>query len=153
MKSQKGISLISLTIYLIAMSIVIAIIAVISTYFYKNTNSLLDNINPLAEYTKFNTFFSDEVNHNNIKILECKTNYKNGDDSQGIENSYVAFDNGVQYMYIKENKGIYRNQVKICENVENCTFERKIKNGKDVIAVSIKIEEASVKNTEYTLNN
>lgn len=140
MKSQKGITLISLTVYIIAMVIVVAIISVISTYFYTNTNSLSDTINPLTEYTKFNSFFSDEANHSNIKILECK-----GD--------YIVFDNGVQYTYITENKGIYRNKAKICKDVEKCTFEREIKNGKNVVIVTIKIGTAEEKKVEYTLKD
>ena len=140
MKSQKGITLISLIVYIIAMTIVIAVIAVISTYFYSNTHSLGDVINPLTEYTKFNTFFSDEVNHINIKILDCKENY-------------VVFDNGVQYMFVPENKGIYRNQVKVCRNVKNCTFGQKIQNGKNIVTVTLEIEKGQAKTLEYTLKN
>ena len=140
MKSQKGITLISLTIYIIVMTIVIGVIAVISTYFYNNAHDLGKNIDPLTEYTKFNTFFSDEVNHQNIKILDCKENY-------------VVFDNGIQYTFVEKNKGIYHNQVKICMNVETCTFTRSIKSGKEVITVKIKIENGQEKTIDYTLKN
>ena len=126
MKSQKGISLLSLTIYVIALTIVVAMVSVISTYFYKNMNSSTETINPLTEYTKFNSFFSDEVNHTNIKVLECKENY-------------IVFDNNVQYTFIPENNAIYRNKVKICREVESCNFEYKIKNGKSVVIVTIKM--------------
>lgn len=140
MKSQKGITLISLTIYIIVMTIVIAVIAVISTYFYKNTHSLSDKIDPLTEYTKFNSFFTDEVNHNQIKILECKEDY-------------VVFDNGVQYTYVAENQSIYRNKVKITKEVEKCKFERKIKNGKDVVTITLKIKDSPERIIDYTLKN
>lgn len=140
MRTQKGVTLVSLTIYVIVMTIVVAIVATISTYFYTNMNSNYDTINPLAEYTKFNSFFSEQVNHENIKILEC-------------EESYIVFDNEVQYLYIPENKGIYRNQVKICNDVENCKFEYKIKNGKNIVVVTIKIGSQEEKNVEYTLKN
>lgn len=73
MKSQKGITLISLTIYVIALAIVVGVVAIISTFFYKNVNSVDDNVNPVTEYTKFNSFFTDEVNRNGIKVLECGT--------------------------------------------------------------------------------
>lgn len=137
MKSQKGITLTSLTVYIIVMTIVISVVAFISTYFYKNVDSLSNDINPLTEYTKFNSFFSDEVNHNNIKILECKENY-------------VAFDNGVQYMFVLENKAIYRNQIKIAEDIEMCKFEYTIKNAKDVITVTMKLGN-DTKTVDYTL--
>ena len=54
-------------------------------------------------------------------------------------------------MYVEKNKGIYRNQVKIARNVEKCRFERAIKNGKDIIAVEIKIEKADTKKIDFTL--
>lgn len=140
MKSQKGITLISLTVYIIVMVIVVAIISVISTYFYTNVNSISNTINPMTEYTKFNSFFSDEVNHSNIKVLECKEDY-------------IVFDNGVQYTFVGENKGIYRDKVKIASDVESCTFEYKIKNGKNVVVVSLQIGTAKEKSVEYTLKN
>lgn len=140
MKSQKGITLISLTIYIIVMAIAIAIISVISMYFYTNTSTLSKTINPLTEYTKFNSFFSDEMNHSNLKILACEPNY-------------IVFDNGVQYTYIQENQGVYRNQVKICSDVQKCEFQNKIKNGKNVVAIMIKIGTSQEKNVDYTLKD
>lgn len=141
MNSQKGITLVSLSVYIIAMTIVVSVIAMISTYFYTNTYTLLDTINPLTEYTKFSSVFSNEVNHDNIKVLEWK------------DDSYIVFDNYVQYTYVKENKAIYRNKVKICRNVENCTFEHKIQNGKDIISVNITMDKGQEKRIDYTLKN
>ena len=153
MKSQKGITLMSLTIYVIAMVIVVAIVSVISGYFYKNINAVSDTIDPMTEYMKFNSFFTDEANHKNIKILECKTKFKENVEANGVENSYVVFDNGVQYTFIEENKGIYRNKVKISRDVENCKFTCMVQNGKNVVEVKIKMENASEKTVTYTLKN
>ena len=140
MKSEKGITLISLTIYIITMAIVLATVAVISTYFYTNINEASNAINPLTEYTNFNRFFSEEVNHSNIKVLEC-------------ESDYIVFDNGVQYSFLLNNKGIYRNQVKIAKEVTSCTFLHEIKNGKNVVVVTIQIGTGNPKKVEYTLKN
>ena len=140
MNSEKGITLISLTVYIIVTIIVVAIVAVVSTYFYRNTKTLSNTINPLTEYTRFNSFFSKEVNHSNLKVQEWGENY-------------LVFDNGVQYTYIAENKGIYRDYVKICKDVQKCIFEAKIKNGKNVIAVAMKIGTAEERNAEYTLKD
>lgn len=140
MRSQKGITLVSLTIYIIGMTILVAIISTISTSFFTNTSTVLTSINPLTEYTKFNSFFSDEVNHSNIKVLECKE-------------TYVVFDNQVQYSFVKENKGIYKNKVKICSNVEECKFEYKILNGKDVVNVRITMQDSEERSVDYTLKN
>ena len=144
MKSEKGITLISITIYVIAMAIVVGVVAIISTFFYSNMTGTEQDFNPITEYTKFNSFFSDEANHSNIKILECGTT-ENGQ-------NYIAFDNGVQYTFIPENQGIYRNQVKIANGVTNCTFTRNIKNGKDVVEVLFQAGD-STRETTYTLTN
>lgn len=141
MKSQKGITLISLTIYVIGMTIVIGILATLSTFFYTNTTDIKD-IDPITEYTTFNNHFSEEVNIPDIKILES------GDD-------YVVFDNGTQYTFVQENNGIYKNKVKICQNIELCKFEQGLNdNGKTTIKVTMKIKNDTMTNRQpivYTL--
>lgn len=144
MKSDKGITLISITIYVIVMAIVVGVVAIISTFFYSNMNDTAQDLDPITEYTKFNSFFSDEANHSNIKVLECGTT-ENGQ-------NYIVFDNGVQYTFIPENQGIYRNHVKIANGVTNCTFTRNIKNGKDVVVVLFQAGD-STRETTYTLTN
>lgn len=137
MKSQKGITLISLTVYVIVMIIVVGIIAVVSGAFFKSVKDANFYNDPLTEYTTFNSYFSDEVNHKDIQILECTENY-------------VVFDNGVQYSFIKENRGIYRNKVKICWDIENCTFTESVENGKTVIGVHFESGGMN-RTTSYTL--
>ena len=139
MKSENGVTLISLTVYIIGLTLIIAIVAVISTFFYKSVRNVSQTVDPITEYSKFNTFFTEETNANNIKILECGENY-------------IVFDNGVQYTFIKENKGIYRNKVKICRGIEECKFTNKIENGKNIIKVSLGSGKVN-KETEYTLDN
>ena len=144
MKSQKGITLISLTIYVIVMAVVVGTVAIISTFFYSNINDIDETISPIIEYTKFNSFFADEINHSNIKILECGIT----DNGQ----NYIIFDNGVQYTYIPENQGIYRNQVKICRGITDCIFKRTIEDGKETINVEFTVGEET-RETKYTLKN
>ncbi len=138
MKTQRGITLISLTVYIIGMALVVGMISLMSTYFYTNMGSMTNTMDPVIEYTKFNSFFSEEVNHDNIKVLAC-------------QNNYIVFDNAVQYTFIEENKGIYRNKVKIVKQVESCTFQTKIQNGKTVIDIHLKIGQDEEKKTSYTL--
>ncbi len=142
MKSQKGITLISLTVYVIVMAVVIGVVAIISTFFYSNMSDSTQDLNPITEYTKFNSFFTDEVNHSNIKVLECGTTEEG--------QNYIVFDNGVQYTFVPENHGIYRNQVKIARGVDNCTFTKDTKNGKDVVEVLFEAG-SRVREMTYTL--
>ena len=108
MKSERGVTLTSLIVYIIAMLLVVGILAVISRYFYRNINNINESIEPHTEYTTFNSYFTDEVNHNGIKVLDCET-------TEDKTESYIFFDNGVQYTFIQENEGIYRNKVKMCK--------------------------------------
>ena len=63
----------SLTIYVIAMAIVVGVIAIISTFFYSNMEDTDNIVSPMTEYTKFNSFFSDEINHEGIEVVSCGT--------------------------------------------------------------------------------
>ena len=138
MKQENGITLISLIIYVIGMTVIVAVMATISGYFYNNTKNMGDSIDPLIEYTRFISFFSNEMNLDNIKVLECKTTYVDeNNESSDIINSYIVFDNGTQYTYINENRGIYRNNLKIAKKIEKCKFEFTTENGKNLVKVNM----------------
>ena len=87
MKSQRGITITSLIVYIIGMIIIVGIMSVITTNFYKNVNKMSSEINPSTEFTKFNSYFSAEINKYDIRVLECKeSSYQN----------YIVFDNGAK---------------------------------------------------------
>ena len=142
MKSEKGITLISLTIYVIAMAIVVGVIAIISTFFYSNMEDTDNIVSPMTEYTKFNSFFSDEVNHEGIEVISCGTT----DNGQ----NYIVFSNEVQYTYIPENRAIYRNKVKIAKEIDDCTFTTGTNNGKRVVKVEFEAG-GKIRENTYTL--
>ena len=119
MRSEKGVTLTSLIIYVIAMLIAITIISIMTGYFYKNIDVSTEKYSYLGEYTRFNSYFSEEVN-------------KEGKN---------------QYTYIPENKAIYQNNVKIASGVDNCEFTEKIENGKEAIEVKLKIGDLEKKVT------
>lgn len=142
MKSEKGITLISLTIYVIAMAIVVGVIAIISTFFYSNMEDTDNIVSPMTEYTKFNSFFSDEINHEGIEVVSCGTT----DNRQ----NYIVFSNEVQYTYIEANRAIYRNKVKIAKEIDNCEFAIDTNNGKRVVKVEFEAG-GKIRENTYTL--
>ena len=117
MKSNKGITLTSLIIYIIGMIIVLATIANLTSFFYKNINIQDANYDSTTQYTKFASLFLNETNNDNNYIIDCKTITENN-----VKLSYIVFANGNQYTYTNENNSIYKNNIKICENVEDCDF-------------------------------
>lgn len=146
MRSEKGVTLISVTIYIIVMLIIIAVISVLTSYFYTNIdiNSISVDLN--QEYTRFNSYFTEEVNKKGNKILDIgETENSSGNGKQ----RYVVFSSGNQYTFIP-NQGIYVNQIKIVKNMTDCTFEKGEANGKTTITVTI-IGENFNRKTTYTL--
>ena len=130
MKSNKGITLTSLIIYVVAMTIVVTTISTLSTYFYSNMSNIDAGTDGAMAYTAFNMYFSQEINTKNNYVIS----------SEG-KNNYIVFSKtGNQYTF--KNNAIYRNQVKICNGIENCTFEvlksNETKEKNDLIKVYIK---------------
>lgn len=113
MKQNKGITIMSLIVYVIAMTIAIGIIATISTRFYANVNELNVQTQSVGTYTKLNSFITNEINtKNNTPIYPSKGE---GDDS------YCIFSQ-TNNQYTFQDNSIYLNNIKICANIESCTF-------------------------------
>lgn len=145
MRTEKGVTLISVTIYVIVMLIIVVVITVLTSYFYTNVdiNSVRRDLN--QQYTKFNSYFVEEVNRKGNKILEISEN-----NTGNAIQKYIIFSSGNQYTYIPENQGIYMNQVKIADNITDCIFSKGEENGKTTVMVTIKGENFE-RTTTYTL--
>lgn len=143
MQTEKGITLISITIYVIVMLIIVSVMTVLTSYFYKNIDIRSVSADLNQQYTKFNAYFTQEVNKKGNQLLEINSK----DDQQ----SYMIFSSGNQYTYIPKNQGIYKNQVKIAQNITGCTFSRHIEtNGKTTITIAIQGNNFE-RTTTYTL--
>lgn len=137
MKNNKGITLTSLIIYIIGMLIVIATIATLTSFFYKNVDINELNKESTEQFTKFSSVFSKEINQKNNKIIECKTsNEVIGGKEYKI--SYIIFLSGNQYTYKQEKNTIYKNNIKICTGVEDCDFSYTFINSTYQIKVNFK---------------
>lgn len=146
MKSSKGITLTSLIIYIIGMVIMLGTIANLTSFFYKNIN--IEQINDdTTQYTKFSSMFLEEINNENNYLIDCKTTT---DTESGIKVSYIIFSSGNQYTYTSENNCIYKNNIKICGNVENCDFSYNFADSKYFISVNFKTKVID-NDTMYTL--
>ena len=142
MKSQKGITLISVTVYILVMAIVIGIIASVTSFFYNNVvNS--ENVGENAkEFNKFNMVFVQEVNTKGNKIQEINEDEKT-----------ITFTSGNIYTY--KNNCIYQNDIKVCENVTDFSLKTEKQYNKDVISVYIVIGKNNEfqKTTSYVITN
>ena len=112
MKSEKGITLTMLVIYVIVASIVISIMSLVSNYFFSNIRSAKQQDKYVLEFNKFNMFFVEDINKNNYASYG-----KNNNENE------IIFDDGTDYIYIKDKKSIYRNNKKIVGNVIDAKFK------------------------------
>ena len=127
MKSNKGVTLTSLIIYVIGMTIMVSIIATLTSFFYKNID--IGDINSnTTQYTKFTSILSEEVNKKNNSVIDCQSL------TDGV--SYIVFSSGNQYTFNQGSKSVYRNNVKICDNIDTCDFSYTYIDSKYKIKVS-----------------
>lgn len=108
MRSEKGVTLTSLIIYIVVLLVVIATLSVVSTHFYSNTSYITDMGKYIAEFNKFNMYFIEDV--------------KNNSSLYSIADDKIIFEDGTIYTY--SNNSIYRNKVEICNNIYNCVFSK-----------------------------
>ena len=128
MRSERGVTLTALIIYMIIATVIITGMAVLSSYFYNNMSLIKTDSTYVVEYNKFNMFF----------IQDVKTNQK-----ADVVTDTITFGDGTEYQY-KEGK-IYRNNEEIATNIKNAMFSLDtyvVKNTtKSVITVSLDIGE------------
>ena len=129
MKTNKGITLISLITYIIGLTIVLALIATLTSFFYKNI-SAKDINSDTTQYTKFSSTFLEETNNKKNSVIDCKPI------TDGV--SYIIFSSGNQYTFDENSKSIYKNNFKICDNVEICDFSYTFVDSKYKIKVNFK---------------
>lgn len=139
MKSERGVTLTSLMIYVVAFTVIVLAIGRITTYFYKNVNQIDSNTNAEEQYTKFSSYFTYEINieGNEVELCEKEGNIQ-----------YIVF-SLTENQYTYQNGNIYRNKTKIVKNVEECEFKY---NEDKTIDIYIKINGKEYRNSYKVIN-
>lgn len=146
LKSEKGITLTTLVIYTIVLMAALGILATISTFFYNNIILVKDSAKYASEFDKFNASFVHDVKENTQVVVD-------------ETNKTITFENGVTYIYNQEDKGIYREKVKVATNVDVFNVSQKTIStnnfDKQIISVNIVIGNSTKtlinKSIDYTL--
>lgn len=127
MKSEKGITLTSLVIYVVVATLLIGTIATFSSFFFSNIGLIKTQQNYAPEFNKFSMFFVEDVKNN-----------KNAE----VTKNTIKFENGTIYQY--NNNKIYRNGIVITEKVDDLTFSLSkssvASTTKQIITVKVTIE-------------
>ena len=143
MKSEKGITLTSLVIYVIGITIIFAVVANLTIYFNKNSRTIEYTTNNSAQITRLNQYLINDTKKENAQITEAN------------ENIITIQTNGetIKYTYDKNSKGIYRNKVKIANDVQSLEIKKDIIYDKTKLLLNITIgmQEQIQKDLEYII--
>lgn len=143
MKNEKGITLISLIIYVILMTFVVAGVSAITSSFYNNMNEFDKTSESATSFAKFNMYFLNDIKAESAKIAG------NSNSKNMIELSYKTEKGTMQVVtYSMEKGSLYRDRVKICDKVKDLKFETNKTNG--IIEVYMKIDNFE-KTTTYKI--
>ena len=132
MRSKKGITMMSLVIYISSFLLVIGIVAGITTFFYGNSTLMNQELYSAADYNKLNLYLVKESEQrgnrvNNIESIE-------GTD----ENSYyIEFSNGDRFTFDIDNHLLYYNSTCLCEDIQSFKGETSYESGKEVLNVIV----------------
>ena len=120
MKSEKGITIVSLAIYIALIFIVLGILATITANIRNSVDETNKDGEKLAEVNKFNMYF--------IKEVKDEQN-----DVEQINTDSITFTNGKTFRFDNVSQSIKlidgTSQIEIAVNIENCTFSKKLDNG------------------------
>ena len=143
MKSQKGITMVSLAIYIALIFIAIAMLATITANIQNSVTNVNDSGDKMAEVNKFNMYFIQETKNEENSIEE-------------ITATRIVFSSGKEFYYDSQSKSIKlidgTKTIEIAKNIDSCIFTKKLDNGKDVITVHITPQGLNQITNDYVLN-
>lgn len=127
MKKEQGITLITLIIYVLLMTFILAGISSITASFYSNMNDFDKESESAVAYSKFNMYFLTDIKRKNARIESSAKNHviiAYDENGEGIDSGDITVDgtNTKRVEYSMQNKALYRNKVKICDNVQDAAF-------------------------------
>jgi len=141
-KSNRGITLISLTVYIVILATVIAILATFKGKIDDTLDSMSEYTSATPEFNKMHLYMLEEVNLENNKVIK-----------RSADGSYIEFSSGNAYLF-DDNK-VFRNNVKIFSEVDKCSFKLGKENDNDVLYVEFSIDnqEYISKELKYVVND
>ena len=152
MKSNKGITLLGLIMYVVAFLIIVGIVGTITSFFYSNTQNMNDTATSLGEFNKFNLEMIREAKSEKNKVYSIST--KNTADApytvveNGQSGTRIVFTSGTSFTFI--DGSIYKDRIKLCNNVKECEFRVENKEEKQVVSARIQFNNLS-RTVEYVM--
>ena len=114
MNYNKGVTLISLTIYIILLIVAIGVLSSITGYFMKNLNEITVSENSDELFNKFFSFINNDLSNNDLIYIKTgKDNEKNR------EYLLFKFKNKAEHIYLVENGELYYLENQNIDNIND----------------------------------
>lgn len=139
MKSQKGVTMVTLVIYVSSFVLITGIVGAITTYFYNNMKLMDVNISSNAEYNKLNLYMANKTHKDGVQILKYGEDYITFLELDGSKNTFV-----------RKGDILYYNTYKLCGNVEDFKVSVDDSTAKTVLSVLFKVSGTSY-TTKYVI--
>ena len=139
MKNDKGITIISLVIYVVLLTFAVAGISAITSSFYGNVSELDADSKGATYFSKVNMYILKDVKSEGVELV-----------ADGSESKFALTINGETIRYRVQNRSLYRNNVKICDDVQEARLEGNKTDRVSTITLYLKIKNYE-KTTTYVL--
>ena len=134
-RSNKGITMMSLIIYITSFLVVVGIIAGITAFFYGNASLMTQELYSASDYNKLNLYLVKESEQPGNRVTNT-----NG----------LSFSNGDKFFYDSTNHLLYYNSICLCEDIQGFTTTTDYSSGKEVINVKVDFTNRSY-SCKYTM--
>lgn len=143
--SNKGITMMSLIIYITSFLVVVGVVAGITSFFYGNASLMTQELYSSSDYNKLNLYFVKESEQKDNRVSGI-TNFS-GDVSN---TQYITFSNGDKFTFDSTNHLLYYNSICLCEDVQGFTTNKEYTLGKEVVNVKVNFTNRSY-SCKYTM--
>lgn len=114
MKKEHGVTLISLIIYVIVLLFVLTIVTKLTSSLYFNLHDMDKQSDAVVSISKFNMYFLNDIKNKPVTANVISPNT--------LELTYS--DGSEKITYTKTNKVLYRNKVKVFDNLDEITITK-----------------------------
>lgn len=134
MKNNKGITLMSLVIYLIVLTILIGTVSVFTRQFYSNLNDYVITGNTSENYVRFIAYITKDINSKQYQSLDVTSDRITFNFKDGSRHSYTYKEQSIYFTQIGVS-GAEEKKIKICPKVTSTVFSYGDKRLETVISV------------------
>lgn len=145
MRQNKGITMISLIVYIIVFTMVIGTVAMITGNFTENTDQVIISSKAPEQYEKLTTYLVNDMESGKIKSVSVEDNLLDITLLSNIHHIYTYRDDSIYYIAINKQKVVEKNLL-LCNQVSACSLNKE----ESKVNISVTINEITYNNA-YTI--